>query len=195
MKSIFLYIFCLSSSLFISNGSIPIDGSDIAKAAESIANPHVVYDPSYFKITYPNGDVPAQKGVCTDVLIRTFRKLGIDLQKEVHEDMLVHFKSYPQIWGASKPDRNIDHRRVPNLMYFFKRKGLSLHPTLDSKDYVPGDIVAWSLGGGMTHIGIIVTKSSVKWNNTFQMMHNIGGGQVIEDVLFSYKIIGHYRWK
>jgi uncharacterized protein YijF (DUF1287 family) len=151
----------------------------------------VKYDPSYFRINYPNGDVPKGKGVCTDVIIRAYRKLGIDLQKEVHEDMKVNFKKYPKKWGLSSPDKNIDHRRVPNLMTFFTRYGTVKKISQDPNDYKPGDILCWNLGGDVTHIGIVVKKKSLDGKRHL-IVHNIGAGQVLEDCLFSFKIIGHY---
>lgn len=165
----------------------------LAKAAYSLTNTKVTYDPSYFSIAYPMGDVPADKGVCTDVVIRAYRLLGIDLQQLVHEDMKSHFSLYPNIWGLKSTDRNIDHRRVPNLMVFFERKGLKLSLSQSSEDYQSGDIVCWSLGGGLTHIGIVSDQKSPDGSRPL-IVHNIGGGQVIEDCLFSYKIIGHYRF-
>jgi len=154
----------------------------------------VVYDPSYFSISYPNGDVPEGKGVCTDVVIRTYRKMGIDLQKEVHEDMKQNFNLYPKIWGLKRTDTNIDHRRVPNLMTFFKRHQAEKPITTNPNDYQPGDIVCWNLGGAITHIGIVVHKKSTDGKRNL-IVHNIGSGQVVEDVLFAYTIIGHYRYK
>lgn len=168
--------------------------NQLSKAAIELTKDKVVYDPTYFSISYPNGDVPKGKGVCTDVIIRAYRKLNIDLQKEVHLDMKAHFSLYPKIWGLKKTDKNIDHRRVPNLMTFFSRKGESKPITNNPKDYIPGDIVSWNLGGGITHIGIVVNKKS-KDNKRYLIVHNIGSGQVLEDCLFVYKIIGHYRYK
>lgn len=167
----------------------------LAKAANSLTYTKVTYDPSYFSIAYPMGDVPPDKGVCTDVVIRAYRLLGIDLQQLVHEDMKSHFSLYPNIWGLKGTDRNIDHRRVPNLMVFFERKGLKLSLSQSPQDYQSGDIVCWSLGGGLTHIGIVSDQRSPDGSRPL-IVHNIGGGQVLEDCLFSYKIIGHYRfWK
>jgi uncharacterized protein YijF (DUF1287 family) len=166
----------------------------LSDAALSIIDGKIVYDPTYVKISYPNGDVPKGKGVCTDVVIRAYRLLGIDLQKEVHEDMKLHFKEYPRTWGLSKPDTNIDHRRVPNLMAFFKRKGITKPITNNAADYLPGDIVCWDLGGGITHIGIVVNEKSAD-NKRYLIVHNIGAGQVLEDFLFGCKIIGHYQYK
>jgi uncharacterized protein YijF (DUF1287 family) len=169
-------------------------GLKLSDAAIELTKDHVVYDPSYFTIGYPNGDVPSGKGVCTDVVIRAYRKLGIDLQQKVHEDMKGNFSNYPQRWKLTKPDKNIDHRRVPNLMTFFSRFGEELSITQTPADYEPGDIVCWNLGGAITHIGIVVNKKSAD-GRRFLIVHNIGGGQVMEDVLFAYKIIGHYRYK
>ncbi|MBI3233575.1 MAG: DUF1287 domain-containing protein, partial [Bacteroidetes bacterium] len=154
----------------------------------------VVYDASYFQITYPNGDVPPDKGVCTDVIIRAYRKLGTDLQKEVHEDMAANFAQYPNYWGLTHPDKNIDHRRVPNLMTYFKRQGAEKPITDKASDYKPGDIVCWNLGGATTHVGIVVNHK-IPEEEQFYIVHNIGSGQVMEDCLFSYKIIGHYRFR
>ena len=152
------------------------------------------YDPNYVVIPYPNGDVPIEKGVCTDVVIRAFRKAGVDLQKEVHEDMQSNFAVYPQKWSLKSPDTNIDHRRVPNLQTFFTRKGKSLPITKVSDDYKPGDVVAWDLDGkGMTHIGI-VSNAYNETSKRYLIIHNIGGGAQSEDVIFDWKIIGHYRY-
>ncbi len=165
---------------------------DLSSCAMELTKQEVTYDPSYFKIDYPNGDVPANKGVCTDVVIRAFRLLGIDLQKEVHEDMKANFALYPKIWGLESTDKNIDHRRVPNLMTYFGRQHMGVSITNDPGDYLPGDIVCWSLGGAITHVGIVVDKRS--WDDQrFQIVHNIGNGQVLEDILFDFEIIGHYR--
>ena len=170
------------------------DQVNLSESALELTKQQVTYDPSYFSIDYPNGDIPSDKGVCTDVVIRAYRKIGIDLQKEVHEDMKANFSSYPKIWGLKTTDKNIDHRRVPNLMFFFKRQGaeklISDHPS----DYQPGDIVCWNLGGAVTHIGIVVHRKSRDGKRNL-IVHNIGGGQVLEDCLFDFKIIGHYRYK
>jgi uncharacterized protein YijF (DUF1287 family) len=153
----------------------------------------VQYDPSYFVIAYPNGDVPANKGVCTDVIIRAYRKMGIDLQKDVHEDMVRNFSIYPKDWGLKRPDKNIDHRRVPNLRTFFARNGTSLKPTSNPDDYKPGDIVTWDLGKGIAHIGIVIKETNDD-RKRHLIVHNIGNGQEISDCLFSYRITGHYRF-
>lgn len=165
----------------------------LSEAAITLTDQEVTYDPSYFSIAYPGGDVPADKGVCTDVVIRAYRKVGIDLQKEVHEDMKANFKAYPNKWGLTKTDTNIDHRRVPNLMTYFTRKGSSKPISQNASDYQPGDIVCWNLGGAVTHIGIVVNKKSAD-GTRYLIAHNIGGGQVLADCLFTYTIIGHYRF-
>lgn len=166
----------------------------LADSAYTLTKQQVVYDPQYFVLKYPNGDVPANKGVCTDVVIRAYRKMGIDLQKEVHLDMFSNFNAYPKSWGLSRPDKNIDHRRVPNLMAYFKRQGASIAISTVAADYFPGDIVCWNLGGAVTHIGIV---SKLKTSDGLRplIIHNIGAGQVLEDCLFSFRIIGHYRFR
>lgn len=151
------------------------------------------YDQSYVKLAYPGGDVPLDRGACSDVIIRAFRQGGVDLQREIHDDMTESFSAYPQKWGLAKPDPNIDHRRVPNLMTYFARQGKSLPLSRTAADYLPGDVVAWDLGGGTTHIGLV---TNIMFENTenFQVAHNIGAGVRVEDVLFSWRIIGHYRY-
>jgi uncharacterized protein YijF (DUF1287 family) len=152
---------------------------------------HVVrYDPGYVAISYPGGDVPADSGVCSDEVIRAYRALGIDLQKEVHEDIRKHFSAYPK--GPRTLDRNIAHRRVANLMVFFSRKGEALPITGRERDYSPGELVAWDLGNGNNHIGIVVSEKSS--SGRYMIVHNIGQGPKMEDVLFSWKTIGHYRY-
>jgi uncharacterized protein YijF (DUF1287 family) len=165
----------------------------LSDAAIELTKSTVEYDPTYFKIPYPNGDVPANKGVCTDVVIRAYRKLNIDLQKEVHEDMAANFAKYPKSWGLQAPDSNIDHRRVPNLQVFFTREGTSITITNTASDYKVGDIVTWMLPGNHPHVGIVVDKKGA--DGRYQIVHNIGYGQKMDDVLFTYKITGHYRYK
>ena len=160
--------------------------NQLADSAFTLTKQQVQYDPSYFKISYPNGDIPSNKGVCTDVVIRTYRKLGIDLQKEVHEDMRDNFNKYPKNWGLFRPDKNIDHRRVPNLMTFFTRHGTVKKISQKTEDYESGDIVCWDLGRGITHIGIVSNKKSTN-EQRYLIIHNIGAGQVLEDCLFKLK--------
>jgi len=155
----------------------------------------VRYDPKYVRISYPGGDVPAGTGVCSDEVIRAYRVMGIDLQKEVHEDIAANFSVYPnqRRWMLAHSDSNIDHRRVPNLMVFFSRKGTSLPISTRAEDYAPGELVTWDLGGGVPHIGIVVDRRSAQ-GERYMMVHNIGAGPKMEDVLFSWKITGHYRY-
>ena len=166
----------------------------LSNAALSIIDPDVVYTPSYVAINYPNGDVPAKTGVCTDVIIRAYRKLGIDLQKEVHEDMKANFVLYPKTWGLKSTDKNIDHRRVPNLEVFFGRKGEKLKVTQNASEYETGDLVTWMINGKMHHIGIVTHKKSADGKRNL-IVHNVGGGQVLEDCLFSWEIVGHFRYE
>ena len=166
----------------------------LSDAAIELTKDKVVYDPRYYKIPYPNGDVPADKGVCTDVIIRAYRKLGIDLQKKIHEDMKVNFSKYPKKWGMKSTDKNIDHRRVPNQATFFSRFGSVKKISDKAEDYVVGDIVTWDLGGGITHIGIVTDRMSTDKKRPL-IVHNIGQGQVLQDCLFSYKVTGHYTYR
>ena len=192
MRKTFLNLLFLTSCIIstLSQTNFHLQLSD---AAIELTKQEVVYDPSYFSIPYPNGDIPEGKGVCTDVIIRAYRKLGTDLQKEVHEDMKANFVNYPKKWGSTHTDTNIDHRRVPNLMVFFARHGTVKKKSDKDEDYEPGDIVCWDLGGGITHIGLVVNKKSPD-EKRYLIVHNIGGGQVLADCLFKYKIIGHYRY-
>jgi uncharacterized protein len=168
-------------------------GLRLSAAAEERARQFVIYDPAYVRIAYPNGDVAADRGVCSDEVIRAYRLVGIDLQKLVHEDMKRAFHVYPKNWGLTAPDANIDHRRVPNLARFFKRFGTSLKPSLDGDDYQPGDVVAWALADGRPHIGIITERRSGDGARPL-VLHNIGRGPQIEDMLFDLTITGHFRY-
>lgn len=165
----------------------------LADSALTLTRQKVTYDPTYCHIPYPNGDVPANKGVCCDVIVRAYRKMGIDLQVLVHEDIAQAFAAYPHTWGLPGPDKNIDHRRVPNLMEFFTRKGAAVPVTKIAKDYLPGDIVTWDMGGGRTHIGIVVNEM-VADGSRHMVVHNVGQGQVLADYLFWHPIVGHYRY-
>jgi uncharacterized protein len=164
----------------------------LVAAANERPKLRVRYEPKYVRLKYPGGDVPLDTGVCTDEIIRIYRALGTDLQKEVHEDMAANFRLYPAKFGLTKPDSNIDHRRVPNLRVFFSRKGIELAITKRAADYVPGDLVTWDLGGGLTHIGIVVDHA---FGDRYGIVHNIGAGPQLEDVLFAWKITGHYRYR
>lgn len=174
-----------------------VSSDEIKKLLESAVEQTNVtkgYDPAYIVIPYPNGDVAVETGVCTDVVIRAFRAAGVDLQKAVHEDMAQNFSVYPKKWGLKSPDSNIDHRRVPNLQTFFSRRGKSLAVTDKPEDYKPGDVVAWDLDGkGMAHIGLVSNFYSEKTKRNL-IIHNIGGGTQAEDVIFDWKITGHYRY-
>jgi len=206
MKSVFtlvIVLFLTSCNQKKENTSIAQNSKTLAKtfpeklseAAISIIDPSIDYDPAYFSIKYPNGDVPKNKGVCTDVIIRAYRKLDIDLQKEVHEDMISHFSEYPNLqkWGMTKTDTNIDHRRVPNLEIFFERNGEELPVTNNPKDYKTGEIVTWMINDKLPHIGIVTNQKSRDGKRNL-IVHNVGGGQVLDDCLFDYKIVGHYRY-
>jgi len=193
MKRIFLPLFfyiLVTSTAFAQSDFY----QQLADSSLTLIQQKVVYDPTYFRIDYPNGDVPSGKGVCTDVVIRAYRKMGIDLQKEVHEDMKANFSLYPKFWGLKRPDKNIDHRRVPNLMKYFSRHESEQIISNNAADYLPGDVVSWRLNGGLTHIGMVSAQKSDD-GKRFLIVHNIGAGQVLEDCLFEFEIIGHYRFR
>jgi uncharacterized protein YijF (DUF1287 family) len=168
---------------------------DVVQAALERTNHNVRYDGRYLSIPYPNGDVPANIGVCTDVIVRTYRAIGTDFQQLVHEDMVANFEAYPskRIWGLSRTDKNIDHRRVPNLQAFLSRHGEVLAVSNDASDYKAGNIVTWMLPGNLPHIGLITNKISALTGN-LMVVHNIGAGPKLDDVLFSYSVTGHYRY-
>lgn len=177
--------------------------SEIAKplvaAARKRLDARVVYDGRYVGIKYPGGDVPPTMGVCTDVLIRSLRAAyDFDLQVAVHEDMKANFSLYPTTWGHRTTDKNIDHRRVPNLEVWFSRAGYALPITRRATDYLPGDIVAWRLdagsgNGGPPHIGVVSERISLE--GTPLIIHNVGAGPEESDMLFLHTITGHYRLK
>lgn len=199
MKPIYLFLFLISLLTAEFNGQLQTANkpstAKLSDAAIAIIDPKIIYDPSYFSIKYPNGDIPKNKGVCTDVIIRSYRKLGIDLQKEVHEDIKSHFSKYPNLkkWGMTKTDSNIDHRRVPNLAIFFERKGTKLAVSKSANDYKTGEIVTWLINNKLPHIGIITDRKSNDGKRNL-IVHNVGNGQVLEDCLFSYTIVGHYKY-
>jgi uncharacterized protein YijF (DUF1287 family) len=181
------------------NSAVPVAHQEftrrlVAAAIERTHHP-VRYVSAYVRIPYPGGDVPSDTGVCTDEIIRSYRAVGVDLQKEIHEDMLQNFVAYPnkRRWLLAHPDANIDHRRVPNLMVFFQRKGEALSITSRAEDYAPGDLVTWDLGGNVPHIGIVVDQKA-RASGRYMIVHNIGEGPTMEDVLFNWKITGHYRY-
>lgn len=163
----------------------------LIKAAKDQVGKTIRYNPKYQKITFPLGDVPIEEGVCTDVIIRAFRELELDLQKLVHEDMKKNWNVYPKKWGLKKTDSNIDHRRVPNLMTYFQRKNMVVR---DGK-FKPGDIVVWDLGGGILHIGLLSNQTTKSiFEERPLVFHNIAHGVQEEDILRSFKIVGHYRY-
>ncbi len=166
--------------------------ANFVAAARAQIGVTLIYDPSYQRIAYPMGDVPLERGVCSDVVIRALRAAGLDLQQELHHDMKRHFAAYPRTWGLSAPDPNIDHRRVPNLATWFTRRGHALPVTQDPAGYRPGDIVAWVLGNGRPHIGIVSDGRSGDGTRLL-IIHNIGWGAREEDVLFEYRVTGHFR--
>jgi len=179
--------------LFAPPNPFRVDGPALVTAAREQVGTTTSYDSRYRTLAYPGGDVEQKTGVCSDVVVRSFRRLGVDLQKAVHEDMQRDFRAYPQNWKLRGPDANIDHRRVLNLMTFFRRAGKNKSISTNRDDYLPGDIVAWDLGNRVTHIGIVSDKKTT-FTRTPLIIHNIGAGVKEEDVLFSYKIIGHYRY-
>lgn len=179
----------LAPALLSQPATAPPRGSAIARAAAAQVGVTLVYDPSYRTLDYPGGDVPRDRGVCSDVVVRAFRTIGVDLQVAVHEDMRRHFAEYPQLWGLRGPDRNIDHRRVPNLMTFLTRSGKRLGA---GASYEPGDVLAWRLSNGLLHTGIVAEQRAPQGHRL--VVHNIGGGAQLEDVLFAFEELGHYRW-
>jgi hypothetical protein len=178
------------ASELVSSGNF---GDKLAAEALRYSNTSVTYDPAYFKIDYPNGDVPANCGVAADLLVRCYRQVGIDLQKELHEDMNGNYRLYPQLWGATTTDANIDHRRVPNLQRFFSRTGETIKVSRNPEDFKIGDIVVWALSNAETHIGIIVPGAD-EGTAPWVVHHPAGGGVKWENALFDYQILGHFRY-
>lgn len=151
-----------------------------------------IYDPAYVRMAYPGGDVPIERGVCADVIVRACRAAGLDLQKEIHEDMARRFNEYPALWGLTRPDPNIDHRRVPNLRTYFRRHALTLPVTDRHDDYAPGDVVIWQLPANRLHIGLVIDRRSADGRRPL-MVHNVGSGAKAEDVLAAWPITDHFR--
>lgn len=164
----------------------------LSDAAMERTQRRVVYDPQYVSMSYPGGDVPDNRGVCSDVIIRVYRKAGVDLQKEVHEDMSANFSKYPKLWGLTRPDKNIDHRRVQNLQCYFKRHDAERPSSKVASEYEPGDVVAWRLKSGL-HIGLVVEKMNPQ-KTRHMVVHNYGRGPELGDYLFRQPIVGHYRY-
>jgi uncharacterized protein YijF (DUF1287 family) len=180
-------VFLTAPSAFAFSANAVVD------AARERTQADVRYDPKYVVLSYPFGDVSPDTGVCTDVIIRTYRNaFGFDFQKAVHEDMRANFSAYPNHWGLKRADKNIDHRRVPNLEAFLKRQGAALPITKDPENYKPGDIVSWRLGGRLPHIGIVSDRKS-EWGTPL-IIHNVGAGPVEDDLLFNTDIHGHFRF-
>ncbi|WMS85970.1 DUF1287 domain-containing protein [Pleionea litopenaei] len=179
--------------LLVNSAHAELDVQQLVEAAKERTKKIVIYDGGYRKLDYPMGDVPENIGVCTDVIIRSLRKVGLDLQQAVHEDMRENFALYPANWGLTRPDSNIDHRRVPNLEVYFSRFAETLPATRDA-EYKAGDIVSWRLKNGLPHIGILVDRDSNDGRRPL-VVHNIGAGVVMEDVLFEYQLVGHFRLK
>jgi uncharacterized protein len=183
-----LFLLCLAPTLAGAQSA-----SDLVTAARAQVGKTTTYDPAYVSLKYPGGDLPIEKGVCTDVVIRALRTaFEADLQKLVHEDMAAHFSGYPKLWGLKRTDVNIDHRRVPNLQKFFERRGLKLKLTMDPADYQPGDLVTCTVAGKLPHIMIVSDKKTAEGRPL--IIHNIGWGAKEEDCLFTYPLTGHYRW-
>ena len=192
MKKLMIVLGCVMMAAAVVQAGT--NNVDVVAAACRQIGVTVSYDPAYRRLAYPNGDVPRSSGVCTDVVIRALRDARkVDLQKLVHEDMKANFAKYPQLWGLKKPDTNIDHRRVPNLQCYFKRKGCSRSVTRKASDYEPGDFVTVIVGGRLPHIMIVSDKKAA--DGTPLVIHNIGAGTKEEDCLFTYPLTGHYRMK
>ena len=169
--------------------------ANLIAAAESQIGVTIIYDPAYASLKFPNGDIPRERGVCTDVIVRAYRDaFGFDLQQAVNADMKQHFRAYPKIWGLKSPDRNIDHRRVPNLQTFFRRKGAAMPVSDRPSDYLPGDIVSQMLPGNVPHIALVTQQMSADGERPL-LVHNIGTGTRREDLLFAFKITGRYRFR
>jgi uncharacterized protein len=195
MRTFLFVCLLLSCAACRAEGDLPLP-APVRKVVDSaLAQTQVTtgYDPAYIALRYPGGDVPADTGVCADVIVRALRNAGVDLQREVHRDMLANFSAYPHNWGLHHPDTNIDHRRVPNLMTFFRRQGKALPIGRQARDYHAGDLVAWDLGSGLTHIGVVSDRIDGLSGRPL-IVHNIGAGARLEDVLFSWTQIGHYRY-
>lgn len=189
----------LTRALFAAMAAIAASASIAAspaliEAARQQTRDRVTYDGAYVRIDYPMGDVPRDRGVCTDVIIRAYRAVGIDLQQLVHEDMRASFADYPRHWGLSRPDTNIDHRRVPNLQRFFTRAGARITGASAASDYLPGDLVTWQLPGNLPHIGFVSDRRDISSGRPL-IIHNIGAGPVEDDILFNFPITGHYRFR
>ncbi len=193
MKRVSGFLIALAVVSCVRGANSPPTGERIVAAARQQIGVTTEYDPAYKTLEYPGGDIPIRTGVCSDVVVRSLRGVGVDLQKEVHEDMLRDFSAYPQKWGLKGPDKNIDHRRVANLMRYFQRQQFAVtNMPLTVEIYRPGDIVAWDLGNGVLHMGMVSDSTS---GTVPLIIHNIGSGAKEEDVLLKFQVIGHYRLK
>ena len=170
------------------------DAAVLVTAARAQVGVTRTYDPTYVRMAYPMGDVPIDRGVCADVLVRSFRAAGLDLQRLVHEDMRRNFSAYPRLWGLRASDSNIDHRRVPNLETFFRRHGAALAVSERAQDYRAGDVISWRLPNGLAHVGLVSDRLAADGSGRPLVIHNIGAGAQEEDVLFAWKPVGHFRW-
>jgi uncharacterized protein len=189
MVRFLLLLLVLAPSAVLAQEPASVPG--LVQSAYAQVGKTVKYDPAYERIAFPGGDVPLERGVCTDVIVRAYRGIGVDLQALVNRDMRAAFGAYPKLWGLSRPDPNIDHRRVQNLEAFFKRHGKELPVTKEPSGYRPGDIVTWRLPDGRPHIGLVSDRQS---GGKPLIVHNIGQGAQIEDTLFEFTIAGHYRY-
>lgn len=191
MKAIPPLLFLFFTLIACGDNEPATKGEKLVAAAKEQIGVTTSYDPAYVSLKYPGGDIAKEKGVCTDVVIRALREMDFDLQKLVHEDMKKNFSKYPKIWGLQRTDRNIDHRRVPNLKTYFKRRGIEIPLSKKKEDYLPGDFVTCTVAGRLPHIMIVSNK---KKDGVPMVVHNIGSGAKEEACLFDYPITGHYRW-
>ncbi len=180
--------------LVVAGVAMAQDAATVVVSARTQVGVTIHYDPGYARIQYPNGDVPMERGVCADVLVRAFRGAGVDLQQLVHKDMRAHFSAYPRAWGLRAPDSNIDHRRVLNLETFFRRRGFASPISANAQDYHAGDVVSWRLPNGLAHIGLVSDRQAKDGSGRPLVIHNIGNGTQEEDVLFAWTQAGHFRW-
>jgi uncharacterized protein len=190
---LFFLLALLFSSAYGQQAPASRQAQTVAKSALTQIGKTLHYDPAYSQLAYPGGDVPLERGVCTDVVIRAFRSVGVDLQRLVHEDMRRAFALYPKLWGLSRPDRNIDHRRVANLEVFLARRGKKLALSSRGLDYRAGDVVTWTLPSGRLHIGVVTAKLDSSGQRPL-VVHNIGAGAQLEDILFAYTLRMRFRY-
>jgi uncharacterized protein YijF (DUF1287 family) len=188
-------VFLMLILLTVAGVAVAQNAATVVASARTQVGVTLHYDPAYARIPYPMGDVPMDRGVCADVLVRGFRAAGVDLQQLVHEDMRAHFSAYPHAWGLREPDSNIDHRRVPNLETFFRRRGFALPISTTAHDYRAGDVVSWRLPNGLAHIGLVSDRQVPDGSGRPLVIHNIGAGTQEEDVLFAWTQVGHFRWQ